>query len=114
MYSEIKKRWNKFVNAFNALGTETRGMTPAAASVLLSAASEYESDNLKGYRPLITGVPSFAVFSKNKMVNVKQDYMGCSEFWAVDINYSRAKVTEAGVAYVNRHMDVFSVLLGEE
>lgn len=58
--SEAVKRWNDFVAAFENLGPETFGMTPAAASVLLAAAAEYDSDCSRGYRPLICGVPCFA------------------------------------------------------
>ena len=114
MVVEARERWNKFVAAFNALGDKTRGMSPAAASVLLVAAAEYESDNSKGCQPLSAGVPGFAVFSANKIVDIRHDYFDCPEFWDIDINNLRAKVTDAGVAYVKEHMDVFSVLLGEE
>lgn len=110
MIVEARKKWNSFVAAFNALGTETRGMSPAAASVLLVAAAEYERDNAKGYQPLQAGVPGFAIFSEDKIVNIQYDYYGCREFWDIDCNFMRAKVTEAGVAYVKNHMDVFSVL----
>ena len=49
MVVEVRERWDKFVAAFNALGAETRGMTPTAASLLLVTAAEYENDNSKGY-----------------------------------------------------------------
>ncbi len=68
MVAEVRERWNKFVAAFNALGDETRGMTPTAASVLLVAAVEYEKDNTKGYQPISAGVPEFAVFSEDGLI----------------------------------------------
>ena len=89
-------------------------MTPAAASVLLVAAAEFDSDNSKGYQPLSAGVPEFAIFSANKIVDIRHDYPDCPEFWDVDINNLRAKVTDAGVAYVKGHLDVFNIVLGEE
>jgi hypothetical protein len=110
MVAEVRKRWNRFVDAFHALGAETRGMTPAAASVLLVAAAEFASDNSKGYQPLLAGVPRFAAFSVNRIVDIRCDYFGCPEFWDVDINYQRAKITQAGVDYVNLHFDVFNIL----
>ena len=114
MVAEVRERWNKYVAAFNALGDETRGMSPAAASVLLVAAVEFDSDNSKGYQPLSAGVPGFAIFSANRIVNIRHDYFDCPEFWDIDVNNLRAKVTDAGVTYVNDHIDLFSILLGEE
>ena len=70
MVAEVRKRWNRFVDAFHDLGAETRGMTPAAASVLLVAAVEFASDNSKGYQPLLAGVPSFAAFSVSRIVDI--------------------------------------------
>jgi hypothetical protein len=52
----------------------------------------------------------FAAFSVNRIVDIRCDYFGCPEFWDVDINYQRAKITQAGVDYVNLHFDVFNIL----
>ena len=114
MIPEVRERWNKFVTAFNALGEESRGMTPTAASVLLVTAAEYESDNTKGYQPLQAGVPGFAALSVNKVVDIRNDYIGCPEFWAIDINNLRAKITDAGVGYVKDLIDIFNILHGVE
>ena len=104
-------KWNRFVAAFNALGTETRGMTPKAASLLLFAALEYVKDNTKGYQPIPAGVPGFALCSQDDLpVDIRTEYLGCPEFWDIDMNYPRAKITEAGVTYVDAHFDVFSIL----
>ena len=111
MVAEVRKRWESFVVAFNALGSETRGMTPAAASLLLLAALDYVKDNTGGYQPIPAGVPGFALCTQDGLtVDIRNDYLGCSEFWDIDMNYPRAKITEAGVAYVNAHFDVFSIL----
>lgn len=109
---ELRKKWNEFVVAFNALGAETRGMTPTAASFLLLAALEYTKDNTQGYRPIKAGVPEFAMFSEDGLtVDISRDYYGCPEFWDVDVNNSRAKITKAGVDYVEAHLnDVFMIL----
>ena len=42
--TEMKKRWDAFVQAFAALGNETFGMSPSAACVLLSAVVEVENN----------------------------------------------------------------------
>lgn len=111
MVAKGLKRWNRFAAAFNALGEETRGMTPTAVSVLIPAAAEYTCDSSKGYQPLSAGVPSFVVYSADKIVDIRCDYSGCPEFWDIDVNYMRAKITQAGVDYINSHLDVFSILL---
>ena len=111
MIAEARKKWNSFVAAFNALGFETRGMSPESACVLLDAAVEYENDNSRGCRHFQVSDKRFAVFSKNEIVNILQDYSGCLEFWDFDYDKRCAKITEKGVAYVNDHIDVFRFLL---
>ena len=112
MAVELRKKWNEFVAAFNALGAETRGMTPTAASLLLVTALEYTKDNAKGYQPIKAGVPGLALFSEDGLtVDISRDYYGCPEFWDVDVNNCRAKITKAGVDYVEAHLnDVFMIL----
>ncbi len=115
MVAEVRERWNKFVAAFNALGEETYGMTPTAASVLFVAESEFESDDRKGYRSLQTGVPNFAVFSNDgKIVDITCDYSDCREFWDVDVNNFRARITQAGIEYIKKHLDVFQILIAKQ
>ena len=111
MVAEVRKRWENFVVAFNALGAETRGMTPTAASLLLLAALDYVKDNTGGYQSIPAVVPEFAMCSQDGLtVDIRTDYFGCPEFWDIDMNYPRARITEAGVAYVDAHFDVFSIL----
>ena len=110
MIAEARKRWQKFVCAFNALGVETRGMLPEAASVLLVAAVDYEKDNDKGFQPIPAGVPGFAIFSGATTVDVRFDYSGCQKFWELDLNYMRAKITDTGCEYVKKYRDIFGVL----
>lgn len=111
MLVEVRKRWESFVVAFNALGAETRGMTPTAASLLLFAALEYVKDNTKGYQSIPAGVPEFAICSQDGLtVDIRNEYLGCPEFWDIDMKYPRARITEAGVAYVDAHFDVFNIL----
>ncbi len=112
--AEARKRWEAFVGAFSALGEEARGMSPAAACVLMAAAAEYENDSDKGFRPLSAGVPGCAVFSGEQIVMIPDAYMNCSEFWEIDSDFLRAKVTEEGVAYVRQYNEVFKLLLTTE
>ena len=52
------------------------------------------------------------MFSEDGLtVDISRDYYGCPEFWDVDVNNSRAKITKAGVDYVEAHLnDVFMIL----
>ena len=108
--TEMKKRWDAFVQAFSALGDETFGMSPSAACVLLSAVVEVENNSEEGFRDLNAGVPAYAIFAEEKMVRIPDAYSNCSEFWKRDTQLLRAKVTNAGVAYVNKHLEVFNIL----
>ena len=112
--AEARKRWEAFVGAFSALGDEARGMSPAAACVLMAAAAEYDNDPATGFRPLLTGVPECAIFSEEHTITIPDAYMNCPEFWEIDSNFLRAKVTEEGVAYVRQHGGIFKLLIDQE
>ena len=111
--ADVRKNWNEFVAAFNALGDETRGMTPTAASVLFSARLGYEQAGFNGYQPIPAGVPEFALCSGAKMVDIRYEYSGCQEFWDIDSNNPRARITQSGIDYVDKHIDVFMKLSGK-
>ena len=111
MVAEVMRKWNEFVAAFNALGDETRGMTPIEAVVLFFAALNYEKKIYDGYISIPTMVPEFALCSGEKMVDVRYEYYECKEFWAID--YPRARITQSGIDYVNKHLDVFMKLSGK-
>lgn len=105
---QMQKQWNRFVTAFNALGSETYGMTPAAASVLAQACAEAMKNPNDGYRSFQTGTPLVA----SSTVDIQIDFAGCLSFWEFDFNNLRAKITDAGCDYVVTHMNVFSFLNG--
>ena len=108
---EHTRQWESFVNAFNALGDETRGMTPTAASLLLAAAIDYVN-NASGYRPIPAGRPLLTRYSRDgDIIDIRRDYSRCAEFWDIEMNLTRARITQAGVDYVSQHMDVFGILL---
>ena len=113
MVAEVMKKWTEFVAAFNALGDETRGMTPIEAGVLFLAAVNYEKKIYDGYLSIPTMVPEFVLCSGEKTVDIRYAYSGCREFWDIDLNHPRARITQSGIAYVNKHIDVFVKLLGK-
>lgn len=113
MVAEVMKKWTEFVAAFNALGDETLGMTPIAASVLFSARLGYEQAGFNGYQPIPAGVPGFALCSGEETVDIRYEYSGCKEFWDVDLKHLRARITQSGIDYVDKHIDIFMKLLGK-
>ena len=113
MVAEVMKKWTEFVAAFNALGDETRGMTPIEAGVLFLAALNYEKKIYDGYLSIPTMVPEFVLCSGEKMVDIRHEYSGCKEFWDVDLDYPRARITQSGIDYVDKHIDVFRKLSGK-
>ena len=113
MVAEARQRWETFASAFEALGGETRGMLPSAAAVLLDAALDFTKNPESGYQPYSAGVPSYAITGDVKIVDLRTAYSGCSEFWEFDDNNQRAKISRFGVDYVNRYINVFSLLLEE-
>jgi len=109
--SEKKRKWLEFVAAFSALGDETLGMTPAAASLLALSVAEYMRDPNKGY-PLDAGAPIYAAASEfgGPMIRVPDEYP--PGFWSIDRDYVRAQVTAAAQAYILSHIEVFALLSG--
>lgn len=105
---QMQRQWNRFVTAFNALGSETHGMTPEAASVLAQACAEVLKNPNAGYRSLQAGTPLFV----GSVVDIPIAFSGCLNFWDIDSNNLRAKVTNDGCNYVVTHMSVFSLLNG--
>ncbi len=108
-------QWNAFVNAFNALGDETRGMIPTAASLLFYTAIDYLKDGSRGYQPIRAGRPLCSRYSRDgDIIDIIRDYSKCAEFWDVEMNLTRVRITQAGIDYVNKHIDVFRILLDKQ
>jgi len=106
--------WNQYKRAFEQLGLETRGMSAIAAAALAEAAAAYYQDHKKGYQLLNAGPPAYACFDGKPLsiIRIPDDYPGCQDFWDIDLNNLRAKITTPGVEYVKKHADVFQLLLG--
>ena len=111
---KMERQWRAFKDAFLNLGEESKGMTPAAASLLAVTAVEYEVDHSNGFQPLQAGAPLYAMRTEDggPIVSIPKDYLGCAEFWAVDTNNLRAQITPCGHAYVLKNIDVFKLLNG--
>ena len=105
---QMQRQWNRFVAVFNALGSETHGMTPEAASVLAQACTETLKNPNNGYRPLKTGTSPLI----NTVIDIPVAFKGCPTFWNIDFNNLRAKITNDGCNYVLAHQNVFSLLAG--
>lgn len=112
--SEKRKRWDDFVAAFNGLGVDNLGMSPAAAYLLAIAAVEYCSDQTKEVRALTVGAPVLALDEKygGPIVHIPGDYGDAREFWDVHENEQNAQVTQKACDYVQSKINVFKLLNG--
>ena len=111
---EKKLIMEAFVDAFQALGHETYGMSPAAAIQLYSAVGEFLEDQTKGVRGLMIGASIWAAEEKygGPTVRIPEDYQGCPHFWISCQPGINAQVTSDACDYITKHVDVFNILEG--
>lgn len=111
-----RNEWIRYKKAFEQLGQEGRGMSPAAAAHLAETAKNCRQDNSKGWSSLVAAAPVYVTFDGHGIpkIFIPNDYLACQEFWKIDPNYNRAKITETGMKYVLEHGDIFALLAGAQ
>ena len=106
----ITQAWKEFETAFRALGEQTLGMRPIAAKTLARIAMQRKAGG-----PGTSTVPIGEVAplpTSELLVHYPDDYPNCQWFWEMTTNKSGVplvKITEAGLQYVEKHMDVFDL-----
>lgn len=104
--------WLNYESAFNSLGSQKLGMTPAVASALAMLAFNRLGGGPGTHTLPLTAHPAacYATEPTDLRVDCQWDFQQCQQFIKVNESKRIVEITPDGVQYVKNHWDVFQLL----
>lgn len=113
LLSEVQE----YRQAFKNLGKKSRGMSPNEGYVLILGAKANADDRDKDKKPEEKGwigdlqhLPPVIAGAGQKSVRISDSYEECREFWEIDSDFQRARITSKGMEFVESNLEVYKIL----